>query len=75
MSHARKEDAAKHFPWAWLMYHALDLGISTDAFWEMTPRAICILLSEMMRANQPREKHTASGSGGQTVRLNYIPRP
>ena len=62
MSHARKEDAAKHFPWAWLMYHALDLGIS-------------ILLGEMMRANQPREKHTASGSGGQTVRLNYIPRP
>ncbi len=61
------------------MFHALDLGISVDEFWEMTPRAICVLLDEMARATQaasPRASVPARPAGTpQVVRLDYIPRP
>ncbi len=61
------------------MFHALDLGISVDAFWEMTPRAICLLVQEMAR-NTGSAKASARGMGSTTssprvVHLNYIPRP
>ncbi len=61
------------------MFHALDLGISVDAFWEMTPRAICLLVQEMAR-NTSSAKASTRGAGRassvpQVVHLNYIPRP
>lgn len=61
------------------MFHALDLGISVEAFWEMTPRAICLLTQEMAR-NTSGAKAAARGGGSsasspRVVQLNYIPRP
>ncbi len=60
------------------MFHALDLGISVDAFWEMTPRAICLLVQEMAR-NTGSANASVKGAGGpaspRVVHLNYIPRP
>lgn len=58
------------------MYHALDIGISVDEFWEMTPRGILLLLDEMMRANKVRGQQSSSAAAApQVVKLNYIPRP
>ena len=62
------------------MFHALDLGISVDEFWEMTPRAICVLLDEMARTTQAVQHPAAASrpvSAGttQVVHLDYIPRP
>lgn len=63
------------YPWAWLMYHALDLGISAMEFWDMTPRAICILLDEMVRSSTGTREKRSAGGAGQVVQLDYIPRP
>ncbi len=66
------------FPWAWLMYHALDLGMTVAEFWDSTPRAICLLLEEMGRGqHRPAAERRAAGAAGpaQVVKLDYIPRP
>lgn len=50
------------------MYHALDLGIGVEEFWDMTPRAICILVQEMAAsgkaANQPHGARKRRGPAG-----------
>ncbi len=63
------------------MYRALDLGMSVEAFWQTTPRAIVLLVQEMVREVQARggsgpewPKYPAGG-GKREVRLSYIPRP
>lgn len=62
------------YPWSWLMYHALDLGVSAEAFWRMSPRAIVLLLREMRKSAQ-RQQSSPDESDDAPVRLNYIPRP
>lgn len=56
------------------MYHALDLGVSAEAFWRMSPRAIVLLLREMRKSAQ-RQQSSPDESDDAPVRLNYIPRP
>lgn len=60
------------------MYHALDLGIGVEEFWDMTPRAICILVQEMAAsgkaANQPARR-AGKGAAPRVVKLDHIPRP
>ena len=64
------------YPWAWLMYHALDLGISAAEFWDMSARAIVLLHREMRRGVEATRSARAAGAGRpQGRRLNYIPRP
>ncbi len=62
------------------MYHALDLGMTADEFWNTTPRAICILMDEMLRSSGGAKRVESSGrtsaaGSGQVVKLSYIPRP
>ena len=64
------------YPWAWLMYHALDMGISAADFWEMSPRAVVMLHQELrhsMPKTQQGSRRGPAPSG--PVRLDYIPRP
>ena len=57
------------------MYHALDMGVSVESFWDMSARAIVMLHREMRRsmAVKPTEPQEAAEVG--PVRLDYIPRP
>ena len=59
-------------PEPWLMYRALDLGVSVQEFWEMSPRACWMLqqtlISDMERRNKVKEKASSP------QKLNYIPR-
>ncbi len=61
------------------MYHALDLGMTEEEFWDTTPRAICILMDEMVRSSGAKQGGHSRGQtapgGRQVVQLNYIPRP
>ena len=61
------------------MYHALDMGISVTDFWEMTPRAICVLMDEMVRTSKAgaarQTSRPATARERQVVKLDYIPRP
>ena len=54
------------------MYRALDLGVSVQEFWEMSPRACWMLqqtlISDMERRNKVKEKASSP------QKLNYIPR-
>lgn len=57
-----------------MLFHALDLGISVQDFWDMTPRGIVLLMEEMSRSH--RMARRAHDGGAETVQqLNYIPRP
>lgn len=62
------------YPWSWLMYHALDVGVSAEAFWRMSPRAIVLLLRELRKSAQ-RQHPLTDEPDDAPVRLNYIPRP
>lgn len=57
------------------MYHALDMGVSYESFWNMSARAIVLLHREMRRTAQggPARPREAEQPG--RVRLDYIPRP
>lgn len=71
---------AKGFPWVWMMYHALDLGLSVDDFWNSTPRMIILLQKELGKSVARAEggrKTTASGTRitGGAMPLNMLPRP
>lgn len=60
------------------MTHALDLGIGVADFWDMTPRAIILLVQEAERCRIGTGKETKKSkapSQGGVVQLNYIPRP
>lgn len=60
------------------MVHALDMGISAEEFWDMTPRGICLLVNEMLRAGEGgrgRSGRKLAASGTEPVKLCYIPRP
>ncbi len=63
------------YPWAWLMYHALDLGVSAEEFWNMSARAIVLLHKEMRRGVEAARSSRAAAARPQSRRLNYIPRP
>lgn len=57
-------------PWAQLMYMALDMGVSVQAFWQdFTPKGILMLVRQ-------RVKRARGGKGEPTgeVRLGRIPR-
>ncbi|MGN1069948.1 MAG: hypothetical protein ACI4P5_06015 [Candidatus Fimadaptatus sp.] len=54
-------------PWSWLLYRALDMGISASDFWRMSPRAVIVLLRRLRRTQTPAQPGP--------VRLSYIPRP
>lgn len=54
------------------MYHALDMGVSAAAFWEMSPRAIWLLTQERIRSLERRAGKQPGRPDGQ--RLSYIPR-
>lgn len=76
MRRARGGDG--RFPWAWLMYHALDLGMTVAEFWDSTPRAICLLMAEMGRGQKQASANRKPGrhaGPAQVVKLDYIPRP
>lgn len=76
MGRARGGDG--RYPWAWLMYHALDLGMTVAEFWDSTPRAICLLLEEMgrgQRRSAPGRGSARAAGPAQLVKLDYIPRP
>lgn len=54
------------------MYNALDMGVTVDAFWEMSPRALWVLTQERIRSMERRAgKGRRSGEG---TRIGYIPR-
>lgn len=57
------------------MYHAIDMGVSVESFWDMSARAIVMLHREMRRsmAVKPTKPQDAAEVG--PVRLDYIPRP
>lgn len=59
------------------MYHALDLGISADDFWKMSPRAVVNIQREMVKARKAtikqREQQKREQERG--PRLSRIPRP
>ena len=65
------------YPWAWLLYHALDLGISADDFWEMSARAIVNVQRQMIRTKKKeierRQQQQEEAKRG--PRLARIPRP
>lgn len=56
------------------MYHALDMGISVDDFWNMSARAVVNVQRQMLRerkaVRQERENKKKRGP-----RLARIPRP
>lgn len=56
------------------MYHALDMGVGFEAFWEMSPRAIVLLHRELRRGAKAAPSSARPSGGEQRVRLNYIPR-
>lgn len=56
------------------MYHALDMGVGFEAFWEMSPRAIVLLHRELRRGAKAAPSPARLSGGEQRVRLNYIPR-
>lgn len=51
------------------MYHALDLGLSMEDFWEVSPRTIWVLQQQLIRTIK-RKKAPEQ----EAPRLNYIPR-
>jgi len=53
------------------MYNALDMGVSVDAFWEMSPRALWVLTQERIRSMEQRSRAKEKPAGR---RLSYIPR-
>lgn len=54
------------------MYRALDMGVSVQEFWELSPRACWVLqqtlLSDMKRRAEVKQAEKAP------QKLNYIPR-
>ena len=56
------------------MFHALDMGVSVESFWDMSPRAVVLLHREMRRA-AGKSAPARRPAEPQLVRLNYIPRP
>lgn len=58
------------------MYHALDMGVSAEAFWDMSARAVVLLHQELRRGvkGAAGKAQPVQEKGG-AVRLNYIPRP
>lgn len=56
------------------MFHALDMGVSAESFWAMSPRAIVLLHKEMRRGAKAQSGRPRPDSDG-PVRLDYIPRP
>ena len=65
------------FPWVWMLYHALDLGLTYDDFWNMTPRAIMLLQAELGRGSGGGGRRTAGGAvvQGGAMPLSRLPRP
>ena len=41
------------FPWAWLLYRALDCGLTAEAFWDASPRAIYEIYECAKTARKP----------------------
>lgn len=58
------------------MYRALDLGVSVQEFWEMSPRACWVLQQTLISdmARQAKAKKDAADKAPTPQRLNYIPR-
>ena len=66
------------YPWAWIMYRALEAGMDVDSFWRSSPRAILTLHRTAMaakgmassgsRAPAPRDRQV------DRVKLSAIPR-
>lgn len=54
------------------MYRALDLGVSVQEFWEMSPRA-CWVLQQTLISDMKRQKQ-AQEAANTPQKLNYIPR-
>ena len=79
MSHGGRR-RSKGYPWAWLMYTALDLGLTMEEFWNTTPRMIMLLQRElergMARAGAGTRRTTAGAvvSGG-AMPLSMLPKP
>lgn len=55
------------YPWDWLLMRALSLGVSSEDFWRMSPRALLTLMRSAQRAAAPAQS--------EPTRLSYIPRP
>lgn len=72
------------FPWDWMLLRALECGMSVEAFWASTPRAIVTLIdvqNEMQRKRAEKQppKPTRNARGqlereAPPVRLSRIPR-
>lgn len=54
------------------MHQALDMGISVQDFWQLSPRAIWMLTQERIRDMERRSGKQPGKPSGQ--RLSYIPR-
>jgi len=57
------------------VYHALDMGVSYESFWNMSARAIVLLHREMRRTAQGGHAQPREAEQPGRVRLDYIPRP
>ena len=57
------------------MYDALELGLSVNDFWDMTPRAIYLLRDEKLRRLEGRARAKGGGAKPKGQRLKYLPRP
>ena len=62
------------------MADALELGLSVEDFWEMSPRAIYLLTDERVRRAERRAGHRGRGARGASgmekgPRLSRLPRP
>lgn len=57
------------------MYDALELGLSVDDFWAMTPRAIYLLRDEKIRRLEGRARAKDGRAKPKGQRLKYLPRP
>ena len=56
------------------MFHALDLGIGTQAFWAMSPRAVLLIQAELVAVKGGGQ---ASGRTAEPARLRLadLPKP
>lgn len=71
------------FPWLWLYAGALRCGLSAEAFWASSPRAVYLIVRESVRKRtQARGPRAAARPGrpgrpgaNANVRLSRLPHP
>lgn len=65
------------YPWDWLLYRALECGMSAAEFWAASPRAVVVLYRCGRKTHGGRGGQAGRGPTGAqagAVRLSRIPR-